>query len=145
VIVHVWHDQYGYNIQNVFKFFFRILAHNKPPVRFTFAEVVKHSLSLEQNTQAWCNSCERYQPHVGLQISNTNMYNHIIKFNLILIVLFIYPEVTSECCRKEEVIRERRRKHVHQKQMLSTISLDIEQQKNEFDRISKVRFSPIYS
>jgi hypothetical protein len=33
------------------------------------------------------------------------------------IVLFIYPEVTSECCRKEEVIRERRRKHVHQKQM----------------------------
>jgi hypothetical protein len=32
-----------------------------------------------------------------------------------------------------------------EKQMLSTISLDIEQQKNEFDRISKVRFSPIYS
>jgi hypothetical protein len=76
------------NMDTIFKmflsFFFCILAHNKPPVRFTFAEVVKHSLSLEQNTQAWCNSCERYQPHVGLQSSNTNMYNHMIKLNLIL-------------------------------------------------------------
>lgn len=43
-------------------------AHNKPPVRFTFAEVVKHSLSLEQNTQAWCNSCERYQPHMQSKV-----------------------------------------------------------------------------
>ena len=33
------------------------------------------------------------------------------------IILFIYPQVASEYCRKEEVIRKRRRKHVHQKQM----------------------------
>ncbi|VDI10977.1 PAB-dependent poly(A)-specific ribonuclease subunit 2 [Mytilus galloprovincialis] len=43
-------------------------GHNKPPVRFTFAEVVKHSLSLEQNTQAWCNSCEKYQPHMQSKV-----------------------------------------------------------------------------
>jgi hypothetical protein len=30
------------------------------------------------------------------------------------------------------------------KQMLNTISLVIEQRKNEFDRIAKVRFFPIY-
>ena len=31
-----------------------------------------------------------------------------------------------------------------EKQMLNTISLVIEQRKNEFDRIAKVRFFPIY-
>jgi hypothetical protein len=31
-----------------------------------------------------------------------------------------------------------------EKQMLSAISLVIEQRKNEFDRIAKVRFPPIY-
>ena len=31
-----------------------------------------------------------------------------------------------------------------EKQMLSAISLVIEQRKNEFDRIAKVRFFPIY-
>ena len=31
-----------------------------------------------------------------------------------------------------------------EKQMLKAISLVIEQRKNEFDRIAKVRFSPIY-
>jgi len=31
-----------------------------------------------------------------------------------------------------------------EKQMLNAISLVIEQRKNEFDRITRVRFSPIY-
>ncbi|KAK3589026.1 hypothetical protein CHS0354_007971 [Potamilus streckersoni] len=36
---------------------------NKAPVHFSFSQVLEHSLSVEQNTQAWCNVCESYQPH----------------------------------------------------------------------------------
>lgn len=34
------------------------------PIEYSFGQVVERSLHLEQNTQAWCNSCDKYQPHV---------------------------------------------------------------------------------
>ncbi|KAL5006813.1 hypothetical protein ScPMuIL_015619 [Solemya velum] len=40
----------------------------KPPIKFTFADVVKHSFNLEQTTQAWCNVCDKYQPHFQSKI-----------------------------------------------------------------------------
>ncbi|KAL3831819.1 hypothetical protein ACJMK2_023521 [Sinanodonta woodiana] len=36
---------------------------NKGPVPFSFSQVLEHSLSIEQNTQAWCSVCESYQQH----------------------------------------------------------------------------------
>lgn len=30
-----------------------------------FAQVLKRSICLEQNTQAWCDNCEKYQPTVS--------------------------------------------------------------------------------
>lgn len=41
---------------------------NKPPVMFSFAQVLKHSMMMEQTTQAWCNECSRYQPHTRLKV-----------------------------------------------------------------------------
>ena len=38
---------------------------NKGPVPISFVQVLEHSLKLEQNTQAWCNNCAKYQQHVG--------------------------------------------------------------------------------
>jgi len=35
---------------------------------YTFAQIVQQSMALEQNTQAWCNKCNRYQPHVQTKI-----------------------------------------------------------------------------
>ncbi|KAK3103914.1 hypothetical protein FSP39_022867 [Pinctada imbricata] len=36
---------------------------SKPPARFDFASVLKNSVCQEQNIQAWCNACDKYQPH----------------------------------------------------------------------------------
>ncbi|KAL4222806.1 poly(A)-specific ribonuclease [Mactra antiquata] len=36
---------------------------NKGPVPVSFVQVLEHSLTLEQNTQAWCNHCAKYQQH----------------------------------------------------------------------------------
>ncbi|XP_075708229.1 PAN2-PAN3 deadenylation complex catalytic subunit PAN2 isoform X2 [Rhinoderma darwinii] len=35
-----------------------------PPPDFEFVEVLRRSICLEQNTQAWCENCEKYQPTV---------------------------------------------------------------------------------
>ncbi|XP_077977957.1 PAN2-PAN3 deadenylation complex catalytic subunit PAN2-like [Glandiceps talaboti] len=37
---------------------------NKPPKQYSFASVVKNSMSFEQTMQAWCDNCEKYQPTV---------------------------------------------------------------------------------
>ncbi|GCB74928.1 hypothetical protein scyTo_0018919 [Scyliorhinus torazame] len=34
--------------------------------QYEFAEVLKRSICLEQNTQAWCENCEKYQPTVSM-------------------------------------------------------------------------------
>lgn len=36
-----------------------------------FAQVLKRSICLEQNTQAWCDNCEKYQPTVSAQRGRT--------------------------------------------------------------------------
>lgn len=38
---------------------------NKGPVAISFVQVLEHSLTLEQNTQAWCSNCAKYQQHVS--------------------------------------------------------------------------------
>lgn len=38
---------------------------DKTGKNYDFAQVLKRSVCLEQNTQAWCDSCERYQPTVS--------------------------------------------------------------------------------
>ncbi|KAG8452456.1 hypothetical protein GDO86_004299 [Hymenochirus boettgeri] len=37
---------------------------DKTPQDFEFVEVLRRSICLEQNTQAWCENCEKYQPTV---------------------------------------------------------------------------------
>lgn len=32
---------------------------------YSFAEILKKSICLEQSTQAWCENCEKYQPTVS--------------------------------------------------------------------------------
>ncbi|XP_023932627.1 PAN2-PAN3 deadenylation complex catalytic subunit PAN2-like [Lingula anatina] len=41
---------------------------SKGLVQYTFADVLRHSMVSEQNTQAWCNTCSRYQPHVQTKV-----------------------------------------------------------------------------
>ncbi|KAH3783339.1 hypothetical protein DPMN_161276, partial [Dreissena polymorpha] len=36
---------------------------NKGPTPVSFVQVLEHSLTLDQNTQAWCNNCAKYQQH----------------------------------------------------------------------------------
>ncbi|NXO13151.1 PAN2 protein, partial [Oriolus oriolus] len=36
----------------------------KPAKDYEFAQILKRSICLEQNTQAWCENCEKYQPTV---------------------------------------------------------------------------------
>lgn len=36
----------------------------KPVKDYEFAQILKRSICLEQNTQAWCENCEKYQPTV---------------------------------------------------------------------------------
>ncbi|KFP33215.1 PAB-dependent poly(A)-specific ribonuclease subunit 2, partial [Colius striatus] len=36
----------------------------KPVKDYDFAQILKRSICLEQNTQAWCENCEKYQPTV---------------------------------------------------------------------------------
>merc|ERR550532_1898273 len=36
--------------------------------QWDFAHVVQRSVCLEQNTQAWCNKCKKYQPHLQSKI-----------------------------------------------------------------------------
>lgn len=38
---------------------------DKTGKNYDFAQVLKRSICLEQNTQAWCDSCEKYQPTVS--------------------------------------------------------------------------------
>ncbi|CAH2224335.1 PAN2-PAN3 deadenylation complex catalytic subunit PAN2 isoform X1 [Pelobates cultripes] len=37
---------------------------DKPPQNYEFVEVLRRSICSEQNTQAWCDNCEKYQPSV---------------------------------------------------------------------------------
>uniref|UniRef100_A0A3B3WCP6 PAN2-PAN3 deadenylation complex catalytic subunit PAN2 n=1 Tax=Poecilia mexicana TaxID=48701 RepID=A0A3B3WCP6_9TELE len=39
-------------------------SHDKTVKEYDFAEILKRSICLEQNTQAWCENCEKYQPTV---------------------------------------------------------------------------------
>lgn len=38
---------------------------DKTGKNYDFAQVLKRSICLEQNTQAWCDNCEKYQPTVS--------------------------------------------------------------------------------
>lgn len=38
---------------------------SREPVAINFTSVVEKSLCVEQTTQAWCNKCDKYQPHVS--------------------------------------------------------------------------------
>ena len=44
---------------------FHVSGVNKGPLPVSFVQVLEHSLTLEQNTQAWCNQCSKYQQHVS--------------------------------------------------------------------------------
>lgn len=37
---------------------------DKTGKNYDFAQVLKRSICLEQNTQAWCDTCEKYQPTI---------------------------------------------------------------------------------
>ncbi|KAM4796935.1 PAN2-PAN3 deadenylation complex catalytic subunit PAN2 isoform 1-T1 [Rhinophrynus dorsalis] len=39
-------------------------SNDKVPQDFEFVEVLRRSICLEQNTQAWCENCEKYQPTI---------------------------------------------------------------------------------
>uniref|UniRef100_T1JEQ0 PAN2-PAN3 deadenylation complex catalytic subunit PAN2 n=1 Tax=Strigamia maritima TaxID=126957 RepID=T1JEQ0_STRMM len=39
-----------------------VMSPGKPPPNYTFSDILKRSLCLEQVTQAWCEKCEKYQP-----------------------------------------------------------------------------------
>lgn len=41
------------------------LSTDKTGKNCDFAQVLKRSICLEQNTQAWCDNCEKYQPTVS--------------------------------------------------------------------------------
>lgn len=41
---------------------------NKPPVQYSFAEVLKKSLAVEQNITAWCEKCNRFQSMVQTRV-----------------------------------------------------------------------------
>lgn len=45
---------------------FSFLPPEKPAKDYEFAQILKRSICLEQNTQAWCENCEKYQPTVRL-------------------------------------------------------------------------------
>lgn len=45
---------------------FSFLPPEKPAKDYEFAQILKRSICLEQNTQAWCENCEKYQPTVSL-------------------------------------------------------------------------------
>lgn len=45
---------------------FSFLPSEKPVKDYEFAQILKRSICLEQNTQAWCENCEKYQPTVSL-------------------------------------------------------------------------------
>lgn len=45
---------------------FSFLPAEKPAKDYEFAQILKRSICLEQNTQAWCENCEKYQPTVSL-------------------------------------------------------------------------------
>lgn len=45
---------------------FSFLPPEKPVKDYEFAQILKRSICLEQNTQAWCENCEKYQPTVSL-------------------------------------------------------------------------------
>jgi hypothetical protein len=56
---------------------------NKGPVPVSFVQVLEHSLNLEQNTQAWCNNCAKYQQHVSLilgydQLKYNSQVGHVM-------------------------------------------------------------------
>ncbi|KAK7801249.1 hypothetical protein U0070_025738, partial [Myodes glareolus] len=42
---------------------------DKAGKNYDFAHILKRSICLEQNTQAWCDSCEKYQPTVAFKIA----------------------------------------------------------------------------
>ncbi|KAM8975802.1 PAN2-PAN3 deadenylation complex catalytic subunit PAN2 isoform 2-T2 [Pelodytes ibericus] len=48
----------------LFTLYYPEIHNDKPPRDYDFAEVLRRSICLEQNTQAWCENCEKYQPTV---------------------------------------------------------------------------------
>ncbi|XP_062586569.1 PAN2-PAN3 deadenylation complex catalytic subunit PAN2-like [Saccostrea cucullata] len=40
---------------------------NRPPFEVPFCDVLKSTLTAEQNMQTWCNVCDRYQPHTQIK------------------------------------------------------------------------------
>ncbi|ELU03678.1 hypothetical protein CAPTEDRAFT_225482 [Capitella teleta] len=44
------------------------LMQDRVEKQYLFAEVLQRSLCSEQNTQAWCNVCKKYQPHVQTKV-----------------------------------------------------------------------------
>ena len=45
--------------------FVSLLGNTRPPFEVPFCDVLKNTLTAEQNMQTWCNVCDRYQPHVS--------------------------------------------------------------------------------
>lgn len=43
-------------------------GNTRPPFEVPFCDVLKNTLTAEQNMQTWCNVCDRYQPHVSYHL-----------------------------------------------------------------------------
>lgn len=42
-------------------------GNTRPPFEVPFCDVLKNTLTAEQNMQTWCNVCDRYQPHTQIK------------------------------------------------------------------------------
>ena len=52
-------------------------------VRYTFSDVLQQSISVEQITQAWCNTCNKYQPHVSLLQSRLYLHPNVASSDVV--------------------------------------------------------------